>query len=58
VRRTILPQGKEATPVNANFNGGAQLALRENVLLSALVGTGVSRDSSDLTGYLGFTWEL
>ena len=54
----VLPQGNEATPANGHFDGGAQLALRENVLLSALVGTGVGRDTSDLTGYLGFTWEL
>jgi hypothetical protein len=52
----LLPQGDKDASVNVHFNGGAQFNLRNNFLLSALIGTAVCRNSPDLTSYLGFTW--
>ncbi|MGA2028620.1 MAG: transporter [Verrucomicrobiota bacterium] len=49
-------QGSPGAPANFNFDGGVQLNLRENFLLSVLAGSAVGRDSSDLIGYFGFTW--
>jgi Putative MetA-pathway of phenol degradation len=49
-------QGATGTPANFNFEGGVQYNLRENFLLSVLAGSAVGSDSSDLTGYVGFTW--
>src|ERR1035438_2750478 len=43
-----LPQGKAGTHANFNFQGGVQLNLRENFLLSVLTGSAIGRDSHDL----------
>ena len=52
----LLPQGNEGASANVHFNGGAQLTVRENFLVSALIGSAAGRNSADLTGYLGFTF--
>jgi hypothetical protein len=51
-----LPQGNAGGSANFNFEGGAQFALRKNILLSVLAGSADGRNSPDLTGYFGFTW--
>jgi hypothetical protein len=51
-----LPQGKSGSSANFNFEGGVQFNVRENITLSALVGSAVGQDSPDLTSYFGFTW--
>jgi Putative MetA-pathway of phenol degradation len=51
-----FPQGNFGSSANFNFEGGVQFNIRENFLLSALVGSAVGRNSPDLTGYFGFTW--
>jgi hypothetical protein len=42
----------DADPVDF---GHLQFNLRENVLLSVLAGSTISRESPELTGYLGFS---
>jgi|GEM_PF-1287809 len=51
----ILPQTGRGGSANFHFNGGAQYTVRENLLISALVGSAAGRDSPDLRSYLGFT---
>jgi hypothetical protein len=51
----LLPQGDEGGSVNVHVSVGAQLIVRENFLVSALIGSAAGRDSPDLTSYLGFT---
>jgi hypothetical protein len=51
---TILPHGNGSA--NVHFNGGAQLTVRENLVLSALIGSALGHNSPDLTSYLGFTF--
>lgn len=53
----MLPQGDEGGSANLHLSVGAQLTLRENFLVSALVGSAAGSNSPDLTGYLGFTLE-
>jgi hypothetical protein len=53
---TTFSQGKAGAPANFNFEGGVQFNLRENIVLSAIVGSAVGRGSPDLTGYFGLTW--
>lgn len=51
----LLPQSKEGGSANINFSAGAQFTVRENLLISALIGSAAGSNSPDLTGYLGFT---
>jgi len=50
----ILPHSNGSA--NIHFSGGAQLTVRENLVLSALIGSAVGHNSPDLTSYLGFTF--
>lgn len=50
-----VPHGREGGSSNFHFRGGLQFTVRENCLISVLIGSAVGRDSPDLTGYLGFT---
>ena len=50
-----LPHGHEGGSANMHFSAGAQLTVRENFLVSALIGSAVGSNSPDLTSYLGFT---
>jgi hypothetical protein len=50
----ILPHSNGSADIH--FDGGAQLTVRENLLVSALIGSAVGHDSPDLTSYLGFTF--
>lgn len=52
----LVPAGPGAPPSEVRYNGGPQLAVRENFLVSALVGSAAGRGSPDLTSYLGLTW--
>lgn len=52
----ILPHSSEGGSANIHFDGGAQFTVRENFLLSALIGFAVGHHSPDLTSYLGFTF--
>jgi Putative MetA-pathway of phenol degradation len=52
----MIPQGKSGGSANFNFEGGVQFNLRQNFLLSVLVGSAVGSNSPDLTGYCGFSW--
>jgi Putative MetA-pathway of phenol degradation len=49
----LIPQGTEGTSVNVHVSAGAQLAIRENFVASALIGSAAGDDSPDLTSYLG-----
>jgi len=51
----ILPHS-DGGSANFHFSGGAQFTVRENFLLSALIGSAVGHNSPDLTSYLGFTF--
>jgi hypothetical protein len=51
----MLPQGDEGGSANLHLSVGAQLTLRENFLVPALVGSAAGSNSPDLTSYLGFT---
>ena len=51
-----LSQDKAGGSVNFNFEGGVQFNVRENITLSALIGSAIGQESPDLTGYFGFTW--
>jgi outer membrane putative beta-barrel porin/alpha-amylase len=51
----LLPQGDEGGSANVHLSVGVQLSLRENFLVSALIGSAAGSNSPDLTGYLGFT---
>jgi hypothetical protein len=52
----LLPQGDEGGSANVHVSVGAQLTLRENFLISALIGSAAGSNSPDLTGYLGFSF--
>jgi hypothetical protein len=52
----LVPNGAEGPSAEVRFNAGPQLAVRENFLVSALIGSAAGHGSPDLTGYLGFTW--
>jgi hypothetical protein len=52
----VLPQTNEGGSPNFHFSGGAQLTVRENFLISALIGSAAGHNSPDLTGYWGFTF--
>jgi hypothetical protein len=54
----LVRHGRNGTAANGHFNGGAQFAVYENVLLWALIGPSAGVDSADLTANLGFTWEV
>jgi hypothetical protein len=51
----ILPQTGQGGSAHFHFDGGAQYTVRENLLISALIGSATGRDSPDLTSYLGLT---
>ena len=51
----IIPHRKNGDLTNVHFNSGAQFNVRENFLISALIGSAVGRSSPDLASYLGFT---
>ena len=51
----LLPQGDEGGSANFHLSVGAQLTVRENFLVSALIGSAAGSNSPDLTRYLGFT---
>lgn len=52
----LLHHGKNGMSANGHFNGGAQLAVHERLLFSALLGSSVHADGPDLTAVLSFTW--
>lgn len=54
----LIPPGGSTHFATVNFNGGAQFKLRENLLVSALIGSAAGPASPKLTSYLGFTWEF
>jgi hypothetical protein len=51
----ILPQTGQGGSATFHFDGGAHYTVRENLLISALIGSATGRDSPDLTSYLGLT---
>jgi hypothetical protein len=51
----VLPHTGQGGSANFNFNGGAQFTVRENLLISALIGSAAGHNSPDLTSYLGVT---
>lgn len=51
----LLPPSKEGGAANIHFSVGAQFTVRENFLVSALIGSAAGSNSPDLTSYLGFT---
>jgi hypothetical protein len=51
----MVPQTGRGGSANFDFNGGAQFNLRENLTISALVGSAAGHHSPDLTSYLGCT---
>ena len=51
-----LPLGDEAAPAEIHFRGGAQWVVREEFLISALIGTAAGSQSPDVTGLIGFTF--
>jgi hypothetical protein len=51
----VLPHTGQGGSANFHFSGGTQFAVRENFLISALIGSAAGRNSPDLTSYLGFT---
>jgi hypothetical protein len=51
----VLPQTGRGGSADFHFNGGAQFTVRENFLISALIGSAAGHHSPDLTGYLGIT---
>jgi hypothetical protein len=51
----VLPHTGEGGSANVHFNGGLQFSVRENVLISGLIGSAAGKNSPDLTSYLGFT---
>jgi hypothetical protein len=52
----LLPQENTGASSTLHFNGGAQFNVRENFLISALIGSAVGRGSPNFTAYVGFTW--
>jgi hypothetical protein len=52
----ILPHSNAGGSANIHFNGGAQLSVRDNLLVSALIGSAAGHNSPDLTSYLGFSF--
>lgn len=52
----LIPNGDQAAPANVHFDGGLQWAVRENLLLSGLVGSAAGRGSPDWIGRFGVTW--
>jgi hypothetical protein len=51
----VLPNTGQGGSANFHFSSGAQFTVRENLLISALVGSAAGHHSPDLTGYLGVT---
>ena len=51
----VLPHTGQGGSANFYFSGGAQLTLRENLLISALIGSAAGRHSPDLTSSVGLT---
>jgi Putative MetA-pathway of phenol degradation len=51
----LLPHSGEGGSVNVHLRAGAQLTIRENFVVSALIGSAAGDDSPDLTSYLGLT---
>ena len=54
----LLPTGGGDTETHVFFSGGAQFKVRENLLISALVGSAGGSESPNFTSQLGFTWEF
>jgi hypothetical protein len=52
----VLPQSNEGGSANIHFSADPQLTVRENFLVSALIGSAAGSNSPDLTSYLGFTF--
>jgi hypothetical protein len=51
-----LPNTKKGGSANIHISAGAQLTVRENFLVSALIGSAAGSTSPDLTSYFGFTF--
>jgi hypothetical protein len=51
----VVPHTGQGGSANFHFSGGAQFTVRENLLISALIGSAAGHDSPDLTSYVGFT---
>lgn len=51
----VLPHTGQGGSANFRFSGGAQFTVRENLLISALIGSATGHNSPDLTSYLGVT---
>jgi len=54
----FVPSAGGDTETHVFFNGGAQFKVRENLLISALLGSAAGCESPNLTSFLGFTWEF
>jgi hypothetical protein len=54
----FVPSAGGDTETHVFFNGGAQFVVRENLLISALLGSAAGCESPNLTSFLGFTWEF
>ena len=54
----LLPSAGADAKAQSFFTGGAQFNLRENLLISALLGSAAGRHSPNFTSHLGFTWEF
>ena len=52
---SLLPQGSMGARANVTFRNGAQFTVRENLLVSALIGSTVGRNSPGFVYYVGFT---
>ena len=51
----ILPHSDRGGSANFSLQGGAQLSLRENLVISALIGSAAGRNSPDLVSRLGIS---
>jgi hypothetical protein len=49
----LIPEGQG--PTNVYFNGGAQYAVRHDLLVSVMLGSSVGRNGLDLLCYVGFS---
>ncbi len=54
----LIPAGGWEASASFHVNGGVQCGVRENLLVSALIGSSVGPSSPNLNVYLGFTWEF
>jgi hypothetical protein len=51
-----IPNSSAGAPMNLNFDGGVQYSVKQNILLSLLVGSAAGRDSPELTANFCLTW--